>query len=287
MDSCIPFACGYNYTDWQGALNGNHVDNAVGYPVNATGSTPQAFAVECTSKVDQTRVLVSNGLPSKLAYIESPGFLPCEAPFFVRLPLNPQVMDNTNGAFEVPLRGPIALTLQGIAIFNAQDAGGSDAVFDGMSEWIGHSTPNNMWHYHDSAPPLDSQTMIPTYPKDTDLVGYAFDGFPIYGPLRDQSDEKLDVCNGRWTGGNGNQKYQYHMKKISDINATSPYCVDWQTSVVNQWNYILGCYSGTPLNSLMTSYVTDPTVLPLSINYKCTVHVGKKQDVRALIGADL
>eukprot|EP00475_Leptophrys_vorax_P035836 TRINITY_DN595_c0_g1_i1.p1 TRINITY_DN595_c0_g1~~TRINITY_DN595_c0_g1_i1.p1 ORF type:complete len:399 (-),score=70.24 TRINITY_DN595_c0_g1_i1:61-1212(-) len=293
--SCIPFACGYNYTNWEGALHGDHGSNAIGYPVDSNGGTPTAFSVECTSEVDQARVLVSNSLPSKFAYIQQPGNLPCEAPYFVKLPLYPQVVDDTNGAYEVPLRGPIALTLDGIAVFNAQDVGGTDAIASGLANWVGHSTPTNLWHYHGSNFPVRKQTVVPQYPKQTDLVAYAFDGFPIYGPLEDDSDVQLDVCNGRWVESEDDededehhrQKYQYHMKKISAINTSSPYCVDWQTSVANQWNYILGCYSGSPLNSLVTSYVADSTVLPLASHYKCKVRVGKKSDVRSLIGGDL
>ena len=37
------------------------------------------------------------------------------------------------------------------------------------------------------------------------LLGYAFDGFPIYGPLSDSSN--LDACNGIEING----KYQYHV----------------------------------------------------------------------------
>jgi len=37
------------------------------------------------------------------------------------------------------------------------------------------------------------------------LLGYAFDGFPIYGPLSESS--KLDECNGRTKNG----KYMYHV----------------------------------------------------------------------------
>lgn len=42
-------------------------------------------------------------------------------------------------------------------------------------------------------------------PTSTTLLGWALDGFPIYGP--DESLQ-LDKCNGRTVNG----KYQYHVK---------------------------------------------------------------------------
>lgn len=43
-------------------------------------------------------------------------------------------------------------------------------------------------------------------PSENDLLGYAMDGFPIYGPLSD--DSGLDTCNGRTVNGS----YQYHVR---------------------------------------------------------------------------
>ena len=42
-------------------------------------------------------------------------------------------------------------------------------------------------------------------PTSNDLLGYALDGFPIYGPVSDPSI--LDGCNGLTIGG----QYQYHV----------------------------------------------------------------------------
>eukprot|EP00475_Leptophrys_vorax_P042704 TRINITY_DN80534_c0_g1_i1.p1 TRINITY_DN80534_c0_g1~~TRINITY_DN80534_c0_g1_i1.p1 ORF type:complete len:304 (-),score=26.66 TRINITY_DN80534_c0_g1_i1:62-973(-) len=200
MNSCIPFRCGLNYSNWVGTDTDDDRNSSQGVSVKSypTGNftllnttIPKAFAVECTSQNESARVIVSNGLPSNFAYVQAPAFLPCEAPFFVKLPLKPSVVNNTVGAFEVPIRGPIAISLQGVAIFNAQDGGGTDAVASEIAVWVGHATPNNMWHFHGSTLPVNFKTVSPTLPKSSNLVGYAFDGFPIYGP----TDEKLDVCN--------------------------------------------------------------------------------------------
>ena len=58
---------------------------------------------------------------------------------------------------------------------------------------------NNDWHFHN--PHMGQQN-----PSENDLLGYALDGYPIYGPLPDASI--LDDCNGRTVNG----QYQYHVR---------------------------------------------------------------------------
>lgn len=54
----------------------------------------------------------------------------------------------------------------------------------------------------------------------TTLIGYALDGFPIYGGLDD--DTELDSCGGLSVSGG----YQYHLRESDD--------------------FVIGCYAGTP-----------------------------------------
>ena len=61
---------------------------------------------------------------------------------------------------------------------------------------------NNDWHVHN---PLLGQEN----PSENDLLGYALDGFPIYGPLSDASG--LDACNGQTFNG----QYQYNVRVSS------------------------------------------------------------------------
>ena len=51
------------------------------------------------------------------------------------------------------------------------------------------------------------------------LVGYALDGFPIYGP---QSSAQLDACGGTSEG----EGYRYHIRSVE--------------------SFVLGCFAGTP-----------------------------------------
>jgi hypothetical protein len=85
------------------------------------------------------------------------------------------------------------------------------------------------------------------------LLGYAMDGFPIYGPVAD--DSVLDACNGM-VDSNGN--YQYHVRTMEQVDGDLEYCNG--SSPETNWNYILGCYSGSVAESRAvdsTSYTLD------------------------------
>ena len=71
------------------------------------------------------------------------------------------------------------------------------------------------------------------------LVAYTLDGFPIYGALPDSQVGGLDECNGRYV----NNNYQYHVRTLGQVNENAPYS---NADGSNNWNYILGCYRGTP-----------------------------------------
>ena len=51
----------------------------------------------------------------------------------------------------------------------------------------------------------NSRYMGKENPASDTLLGYALDGFPIYGPIKDP--ESLDTCNGRTIDG----EYRYHV----------------------------------------------------------------------------
>ena len=86
----------------------------------------------------------------------------------------------------------------------------------------------------------------------TTLLGYAMDGFPIYGHLDDPKD--LDPCNGIE---NDDGSYQYHVRSLDQIDEDLEYCNG--NSPETNWNYILGCYSGSVLGEVFdsTTYELD------------------------------
>lgn len=79
------------------------------------------------------------------------------------------------------------------------------------------------------------------------LLGYAMDGFPIYGPL-DDPDIQLDDCNGIGDGTN----YRYHVRNYDQVDQSLDYC-NVSEPEKNNWNYILGCYAGSTAETFVRS----------------------------------
>lgn len=87
-----------------------------------------------------------------------------------------------------------------------------------------------------------------------ELQGYALDGFTTYGPFDDTAE--VDECNGRV---DDNGDYGYHILRMEQVDGKGDYCLDEGFSPVNNWNYILSCYSG----SLDGIVVTDSSTFDI------------------------
>lgn len=131
--------------------------------------------------------------------------------------------------------GTIGMTVTGVAIYNGFDAAGYDAVArEEQDACHGHPDQSSTYHYHGviqaCVPDAGSAT------QNSALLGYALDGFGIYGPWyggKVLTTADLDACHG----------------------TTSP--VMWQGKVVSIYHYVstydfpytLGCYRGKPVKS--------------------------------------
>lgn len=131
----------------------------------------------------------------------------------------------------VPM-GMVGVALDGVAIFNALDAGGRDAVAHEVQDRCnGHPEREGRYHYHGPSPCVSSART----PKA--LVGYALDGFGIYSGWdergREITNADLDECHGRvsrivWDGREVNM-YHYVMTR--------------------EYPYTIGCFRGTPVQA--------------------------------------
>ena len=129
--------------------------------------------------------------------------------------------------------GPIGITVTGVAIYNAFDAAGYDAVAREEQDGChGHPDQSSTYHYHGWL-----QACVPdggSATQNSSLLGYAADGYGIYGPWYDGkilTTADLDECHG----------------------TTSP--VMWNGQLVTMYHYVstydfpytIGCYRGTPV----------------------------------------
>jgi hypothetical protein len=111
---------------------------------------------------------------------------PTDQAYLLRFPRSP--VENTGAKTSTPL-GPIGAWSNGVAIFNALDA----RSYDNQNIWhqnavvveapsfdacLGHPAPSGTYHHHQNASCLYGAN--PSW--HSPLLGYAFDGFPVYGP---------------------------------------------------------------------------------------------------------
>jgi hypothetical protein len=151
--------------------------------------------------------------------------------FTFRIALKPEKSDVIT---RVPM-GPIGFALNGVVFFNPFEMGGMNAVAGYSEVWLdsccGHPQQTGVYHYHKYPSCVKSP-----FPDDgvrhSPIIGFAFDGFPIYGPYETKGlmakDIKegnvLDVCNGHEDSERG---YHYHVTP-------------------GRFPYVIGGYAGIP-----------------------------------------
>jgi len=135
----------------------------------------------------------------------------------------------------VPM-GMIGFALSGTAIYNAVDARGRDApAYEMQDNCAGHPQQWGQYHYHDRSPCLED--LRSQDGGHSDLVGYALDGFGVYGIHGEGgtmlTTADLDDCHGHdhtvlWDG-EPRSIYHYHM--------------------TDEYPYTIGCFRGTPVQA--------------------------------------
>jgi hypothetical protein len=93
--------------------------------------------------------------------------------------------------------GEVGLARNGVAIFSATDAANRDAVAHEVQDACsGHPQMQGLYHYHG----LPACISTGAAGQHSSLIGWAKDGFPIYGPLGKNgvylSNADLDECHG-------------------------------------------------------------------------------------------
>ncbi len=154
--------------------------------------------------------------------------------FTFRIPLEPTM----NGEITRLPMGPIGFALNGVVFFNPFEMGGMNAV-EGYSEvWLdsccGHPQQTGVYHYH-KYPSCVKSPFSDDGKQHSPVIGFAFDGFPVYGPRSGRhegdglaSSQALDTCNGH---GDPLRGYHYHVTP-----GRFPYIVGGYAGVVEPSN---------------------------------------------------
>jgi hypothetical protein len=142
-----------------------------------------------------------------------------------KIPLKPRVADHPT---PTPM-GPIGVAINGIPFYNERNREGQDAVkLEVFDSCCGHPDPMGRYHYH-KYPVCVKSPFKSEAGKHSPLIGYAFDGFPIYGPndVDGRPPTNLDECNGHADAERG---YHYH------VTAGPPYIIGMYRGVVEPGN---------------------------------------------------
>jgi len=190
-----------------------------------------------------TRRILGNGLPNHstgiypvtpgteaYTYDRNPNSIQANR-FYIEVPAEPAEAATPNC---LPM-GAIGYALTGVALYNPLDAEFRDAVANEIFDACeGHPPQNGQYHYHHLSPCMDQGQAGQHSP----LVGYALDGFGLYGPRGENgvalTNADLDECHGHRhnvTTGDGSVKNIYHYHGTEEFP------------------YLLGCFKGTPVSA--------------------------------------
>jgi hypothetical protein len=126
------------------------------------------------------------GNPSYIQELNNTYYFPLEP----RHNPNAFATDKTNSNHALPM-GPIGLATNGVVFFNPFDMGNQDAT-DIMDRCCGHPNQDNQYHYH-KYPICVNTPWADEGKAHSPLIGWAFDGVPIYGPYESAGVMAKDV----------------------------------------------------------------------------------------------
>ncbi len=199
---------------------------------------------------------------------------------------NPSV--SSDGCTMAPDRGAIAFAVNGVAIYGPEDGPGGDAVAghegayeeDRQEIWLGlclgHSGPGGEYHYHADSNcihwhPEGEQTWLNysiessrTVTEHSPIIGFALDGYSIYGFVGWDEDEEVSEMTSSYrlkdgeTGYNGIDDYEY-VAELGDLDSCNGHYAatpDWPEGIYHYhstWEngeggigfpYFINCYRG-------------------------------------------
>ena len=217
-------------------IHGSTYDLSQKVAVSGAVSWPGTFSARLKGK----RVVLSgNGLPKR----NTTGVYPIQAsdPAY-QYDRNPNHISSHTVSLSLSARpsyhsspacvgGQVGIITNGVALFSAVDGENRDAVAHEVQDSCnGHPEMTGVYHYHGLPSCID--TGKPN--QQSKLIGWALDGFPIYGPRgkggRYLSNSNLDECHGTTS------KVTYFGKKVRMYHYVANY----------EFPYTVGCYRGTP-----------------------------------------
>jgi hypothetical protein len=221
-------------------------------PANAAYDDP-FLNVYCT---DTEIIVESNGIPAYEFQAITPNDLGSQD-YEWHLPRYPELATQTT---EIPLLGDAGIAVNGLPIYGPNEGDFpdpfGDPVYNGIMDFcMGHTAMAGVYHYH----ALLVECLTADTPADeaSPIIGYALDGFPIYGPRGCMDADCTDVVEFQsgWVQTGDPTTYAWDNHEFQD--SMDPTVLDecngrigpdgtYRYHATSTFPYILGCYAGTP-----------------------------------------
>jgi hypothetical protein len=274
-------------------LHGNSSQAQIGdltsWQINSTGAKGHSTDATINALVSQITADVSEvWATSSYVYVKSSGVpsynvgpfndgnpaYPSNRNWQLEIPRSPQPATGTHTATGL---GAIGLWVNGVPIYNPKDAHSynnqniwhNNAVVveaSGFDSALGHPAPvmgstgnpqPGIYHHHQLSPSLTAQLGGVSSSQFSPLLGFAFDGYPVYGPY--------GYANTDGTGGITRMTSSYQLRNITQRHSLS----GGSTLTSGQWGPDIS--STYPLGYFIEDYEYTGTGLLDSYNGRFTV----------------
>jgi len=277
---------------WSQVLHCDNSDTIAVDDYNTTGH--DGWLCTLSFETNETHIQIdANGLPNH-DFHSGPGCCASQQDTTWVIPLEPTNQTecdpflSSEGCTMAPERGAVAFAVNGVAIYGPEDGPGGDAVAgqegaydeDRQHIWLGlchgHSGPGGEYHYHADGNcmhwhPEGEQTWLNysletsrTVSEHSPIVGFAFDGYPIYGFVGWDDEGEVDEMTSSYrlkegeTGYNGIEDYVY-VQGLGDLDScnghwgatpdypegTYHYHTTWENGEGGiGFPYFINCYRG-------------------------------------------
>jgi len=189
-------------------------------------------------------VITSNGIPD-YTYIETSPGTPAAADLTFTIPATPVVADETTA---VPALGSAAVATNGIPIYGPTEGQGGDVLSLGgaLSECGSHNGPTGFHiHLFGTSDTTDCIYTAEEVAAEPQLLGYAFDGYPIYTgndfytSSWELTDESLFATD-TWAA----HTYVEGSGDLDECNGLTDDAGNYAYYTTDTFPYVLGCYTG-------------------------------------------
>jgi len=216
--------------------------------------------VSCT---DDTINVVSNGIPHYAFQAVTPNALRTQNHTW-SIPRHPVWVEAMT---DIPLLGLAAFSINGLSIYGPNEGPFpdpyGDPVYNDIMDWcLGHTGPNGDYHYHALLESCFFDNIDENTPSP--ILGFALDGFPIYGPRGcvDEACREVVTFESSWRQSGDPTTYAWdnyacdqdscavaQENRLDRCNGRIGPDGTYRYHATDTFPYVIGCYHGDVSNA--------------------------------------